>query len=1492
LVADAQNAAPVAQSSSVTPATAVRFDALADALSRTGNLPPISSFTMMGWFRIQGDTTAYSTFMALGPSTNGTNAYRVMRCCGNGWQDLFFQTGNGGGIAGRLNTPNGAWYHLAVTVEGTGAGQVKTYINGVRTATTYAGNPANVAQKMFIGNDGRAMWLNGSAAAVKVYDIPLTQAEIAQEMQQFAPVRAANLNAFYPLQSAATAMIDLSGNGNGLTVSGVLATDPNGPPLMTIAALATPEDVPLSGTLPATDPDGNPLTFSIVSNATKGNVVIVNPSTGAFTYTPNPDATGNDTFSFKANDGLLDSNVATIAIAISPVDDPPVALDGSLTVPSGLLVNGTLVASDVDSASRTFSIVANGSKGTATITNAATGAYAYTAAPGSIGSDSFTFRANDGSTNSNVATVSVTITPSPVPVPYNGTLTSTEDTAATGTLVATDPNGLALTYSIVANGPKGTAVISNAATGAYTYTPAANATGADSFTFRVSNGTHQSNVATISVTIGPVNDAPVALNGSTTVDGGASVSGTLGATDIDSTGYTFALASNGAKGTATITNPSTGAYIYTANNGSSGLDTFSFSANDGSLNSNVATVTVTITVPPNRAPVAQGGATNPATAVRFDAAGEGLSRTGNLPSADSFTIMGWFRILGDTTSYSSFMALGTGTNGVNTYRVMRCCGNGWQDLFFQPTGGIAGSLATPVGAWYHLALTVAGSGAGQVKTFINGVQTRTYNGDPTIPAERFHIGNDGRGFWLNGSAAAVKVYDVPLTQTEIAAEMQQFLPVRSANLNGFYPLQSAGAATVDLSGYDRTLTMAGTLTTDPNGPPIGVPAPLMATEDTPISDILTATDLDANPLTYSIVTNGTKGTVVITNPATGAFTYTPNANATGADTFSFKANDGALDSNVATVTVLVSPVNDAPVASNGLLSVTSGQTVQGAFVATDLDSSNLTYSIVTNGLKGTATVTNAATGAFAYEANGLTSGPDTITFSVSDGSLSSNVGIVTVSIAPSPAPFATSSTLVIDEDSTGVGSVVAIDPNNLPLTYSIVTNGTKGTAVITNPTTGSYLYTASANATGSDSFTFRASNGTHLSNTGTVAITISPVNDAPIAVSGVMTVREGRSANGRLFATDVDSSSLTFSIVSNGTKGTATITNASTGAFSYAANANESGTDTITFVANDGALDSYVTSVTITITSGTSSNSAPVPLSMGGPPASVRFAAVDDELYSLSNLPSSTSFTMMGWFRYLSDTNSYSSFFRLGHATTSNGYNLLRCCGNGWRALFLWNGASIGQVASSLTIGTWYHFAVTVEGSGPGQVKSYVNGALALTSDGNPNVTADRLSIGNDAHLEWLDGNAAAVKIYDVPLTQAQIAQEIPHLRPVRTADLNSWYPLQSTDNATGDFSGNNRALTMTGALTTDSAGPPIQTIVSTPRNTSLSGTLMASDADNDPLTFALVAGPPNGSVSVLANGSFTYTPNPGFTGSDTFAFSASDGLATASATVTVTVLP
>src|SRR5206468_3430471 len=135
--AAAQNHAPVAQPGGTAP-TAVALDQSGDELRRTTGLPPITNFTMMGWFRLTGDNHTYSTLLGLSHASS-SGAYLTMMCCGNGSRQV--SVWNGAGLAFGSNLALGTWYHVAMTVSGGGAGQFKVYLNGALDITAN-GNPS------------------------------------------------------------------------------------------------------------------------------------------------------------------------------------------------------------------------------------------------------------------------------------------------------------------------------------------------------------------------------------------------------------------------------------------------------------------------------------------------------------------------------------------------------------------------------------------------------------------------------------------------------------------------------------------------------------------------------------------------------------------------------------------------------------------------------------------------------------------------------------------------------------------------------------------------------------------------------------------------------------------------------------------------------------------------------------------------------------------------------------------------------------------------------------------------------------------------------------------------------------------------------------------------------------------------------------------------------------------------------------------------------
>jgi MYXO-CTERM domain-containing protein len=186
---------------------------------------------------------------------------------------------------------------------------------------------------------------------------------------------------------------------------------PNEPPSAGDQDVVTDEDTPVDFTLMGSDPEGQLLTYAISSPPTNGALTGTAPD---LTYMPSPDYNGPDSLTFIVNDGTHNSSPATVSLTVNSVNDAPVAYDQSVVTPADTPVGITLIASDVDQDSLTFSVLTGPSHGTlsGTAPNVT-----YVPHTGYSGPDSFTFLANDSQANSNVATVTVSVEGAKPPCP-------------------------------------------------------------------------------------------------------------------------------------------------------------------------------------------------------------------------------------------------------------------------------------------------------------------------------------------------------------------------------------------------------------------------------------------------------------------------------------------------------------------------------------------------------------------------------------------------------------------------------------------------------------------------------------------------------------------------------------------------------------------------------------------------------------------------------------------------------------------------------------------------------------------------------------------------------------------------------------------------------------------------------------------------------------------------------------------------------------------
>ncbi|PRC46293.1 adhesin, partial [Mycobacterium sp. ITM-2017-0098] len=275
---------------------------------------------------------------------------------------------------------------------------------------------------------------------------------------------------------------------------------------------------------------------------------------------------------------------------VTAIDDAPVAVGDTATVAedSGPTVIAVLANdTDIDAGPKTITAVTQPTHGTVTFTGTTV---SYTANANYNGIDTFTYTLDGDST----ATVAITVTAvNDAPVAANQSVTMVEDTTVRVDLLvgATDVDGDALQWTRTENANVGTMVMDFSGRWYVIYTPPANYSGPATIRYQVSDGIETSDYATITFTVTPVDDNPVAVNDTATVaeDSGSTVINVLANdTDIDAGPKTITAVTQPTSGTVTFTGTTVS---YTPGANFTGTDTFTYTLNGDAT----ATVAVTVT---------------------------------------------------------------------------------------------------------------------------------------------------------------------------------------------------------------------------------------------------------------------------------------------------------------------------------------------------------------------------------------------------------------------------------------------------------------------------------------------------------------------------------------------------------------------------------------------------------------------------------------------------------------------------------------------------------------------------------------------------------------------------------------------------------------------------------------------------------------------------------------------------------------------------------
>lgn len=918
---------------------------------------------------------------------------------------------------------------------------------------------------------------------------------------------------------------DGSLTSNTATVS-INVTAANDAPVANNQSISTNEDQAVTFTLSGTDPDGDAITYIIVTTPANGTLTGTAPN---LTYTPNPNYSGSDSFTFKVNDGTTDSNTATVTITVNPLNDAPVALNNTFLYELNTLVNVLLTAFDADGDPLTYTVLTLPTNG---VIGGTTPNLTYTPNTGFTGSDALTFRVNDGTLNSNVATITFNYDDlsNDAPVAENQTVTVIEDTNKNITLGASDADGNTLVYTIVSGPANGTL----SGTGAnVTYSPNANYTGSDSFTFRVNDGLLNSNIATVSITVTPVNDVPVANNQSVSVQEDIAKAILLTGSDADGNSITFTIVTSPTHGTLSGTIPN---LTYTPATNYNGSDSFTFKVNDGTVDSNIATVSITVVPVNDDAPVA-----NNQSVVTGEDTPVVIILTATDPDGSALT-------------YSVVTAPTHGTLSCNT------CSN--------PTYTPALNYNGPDSFTFRANDGTTNSNVATVSITVN-----PFNDAPQADNQNVVVQEDTpkvitlTASDVDGDAMTFSVVTPP-TRGTLSGTAPNLIYTPNSNYTG--PDSFTFRAN---DGSTNSGSKTVSITVVPvNDAPIANNQNVSTNEDTPLVVTLSVTDPDGATPVYSIVSQPGHGTLSCNNCANP--TYTPALNYTGPDSFTFKANDGLVDSNVGTISITVNPVNDNPVANNQTVIVTEDQAKAFTLTGSDAETA-ITFTVLTQPLHGTLSGTAPN---LTYTPASNYTGSDSFTFKVNDGTTDSNTATISITVVPAnDAPVVTDQTITTDEDVPVAISLTGTDIDLDALTYSIVTPPAHGTFSGTLP---NITYTPNANYHGPDSFSFKANDGTVDSNVATVTITVTPVNDAPVADNQSVTVIEDTAKPIVLTGSDVEGSALTFIILAQPAQGSLSANGANV---TYTPNANYNGPDSFTFKVNDGTTDSNIATVSINV---------------------------------------------------------------------------------------------------------------------------------------------------------------------------------------------------------------------------------------------------------------------------------------------------------------------
>ncbi|MER2492089.1 Ig-like domain-containing protein [Catenovulum sediminis] len=726
--------------------------------------------------------------------------------------------------------------------------------------------------------------------------------------------------------------------------------------------------------------------------------------------------------------------------------------------------------------------------------------------------------------------------------------TTAEDTPLTGNISSffSDPDGHTVNAVVMSTGTMANGSFSLAENGDFTYTPATNFFGADSVSIEIIDQFGATSSGQIDFSVTPVNDVPVAQNDSFKLTNNESGVYVINYTDLlandadaDNDNLSILIEQFSTPEHATL-NADNDQLSLTTEAGFIGQVTFSYQVAD-----------------------TQGLQSQAEVTVEIGDVGEALQAVNDILSVDEDTLLQSNLLLNDNIASTVPYTLSIVTPANHGSVILDQEGN----LTYQPSANFNGTDSFT----YQLQQSDGVSSA-TVSIDINAVDDA-----PLVMADSYSV---NKGQLLQIAAPGVLANDIEFDgdPTTLAVKTIPAQGALTLNNDGSFDYQ-ANDTFVGIDTFVYTLSdgvnepIEGTVTiqiNEVNLVPSVINGDFVTDEDISITLNLNnqATDPENETLVYSIQNQPINGTANISG---AILTYQPNANYTGTDSLTFVASDGVNTSAAATIDLTINPVNDLPELTQTEFDVAedASYNLDLLSISSDAEQDTLTFSIAKNPDFGQVTLTGSQ---LSYTPLENFSGVERIEITLDDGQGTPVTIEISLLVAvENDAPVITAQTFNTNED-----AVLNINLNDFvtdedgdTLSYSVFAFPLNGQFTLTN---SDAIYTPNPEFSGTDKFQIQVSDGL-ATTSGEFIIQVNAVNDAPEAFAGNVTLNAGQSSIVDLsqYSTDIDSETLTYSVTTNPTQGTFLLEGSS---LIYTPNQGFEGVDSLSFIANDGELNS------------------------------------------------------------------------------------------------------------------------------------------------------------------------------------------------------------------------------------------------------------------------------------------------------------------------------